>query len=189
MIITPTEDEVFTALRAFLVSVLPAGVEVIQGQDNRVPEPRAASYVTMTPLRIPQLSSATEDLDTLGLNLTVTQSSEFVVQLDVHGTGATPSASDNAGIITVMFRSGYGTDFFDATPAISPLYCSDPRQAPFMSGEQQYEDRYVVEASLQVNYSITNPAQSAQTLTVGIVDVETTAPPAANWPNATVTAP
>jgi hypothetical protein len=40
-----------------------------------------------------------------------------------------------------------------------------------------------------VNYSITNPAQSAQTLTVGIVDVETTAPPAANWPNATVTAP
>jgi hypothetical protein len=70
MIITPTEDDVFTALRAFLVSVLPDGpVEVVQGQDNRVPEPRAASYVTMMPLRIPQLSTATEILDALGLNL------------------------------------------------------------------------------------------------------------------------
>ena len=46
-----------------------------------------------------------------------------------------------------MFRSSYAVDFFAALGgAITPLFASDPRQMPFVNAEQQYEDRYVIEA-------------------------------------------
>jgi hypothetical protein len=49
--VSPNEVDIRTALRSFLESVLPDGVDVIVGQQNRVPEPSAGSFVTMTPLR------------------------------------------------------------------------------------------------------------------------------------------
>lgn len=55
-VLSLTEDQAFTALRAFLLSVLPSGVEVIQAQDNRVPEPAGGDFVLMTPLRQERLS-------------------------------------------------------------------------------------------------------------------------------------
>lgn len=53
----PTQSDVQTALRAFLLYVLPAGVEVVQGQDNRVPEPAVANFVVMTLLRQERLAT------------------------------------------------------------------------------------------------------------------------------------
>jgi hypothetical protein len=55
--ISLTDSAVFTALRAFLLNALPPSVEIIQAQDNRVPEPEAADFVTMTMLRRPRLST------------------------------------------------------------------------------------------------------------------------------------
>lgn len=49
--ITPTELQIRTALRGFLVSVLPTGVDVILGQENRVPEPATPSFAVIWPLR------------------------------------------------------------------------------------------------------------------------------------------
>lgn len=47
----PDATAVEQALRAFLVSILPAGVEAVLGQVNRVPEPIGADYVVFWPLR------------------------------------------------------------------------------------------------------------------------------------------
>jgi hypothetical protein len=44
-----TESAVFTALTTVLQGMLP-GIEIIRGQDNRVPEPAAASFIEMWPL-------------------------------------------------------------------------------------------------------------------------------------------
>jgi hypothetical protein len=52
-----TDAAVFTALRSFLIGILPAGIEVIKAQDNRVPEPEGPDFVTMTPLRRPRLAT------------------------------------------------------------------------------------------------------------------------------------
>jgi hypothetical protein len=52
-----TDSAVFTALRSFLLNILPPPIEVIQAQDNRVPEPEAPDFVTMTPLRRPRLAT------------------------------------------------------------------------------------------------------------------------------------
>jgi hypothetical protein len=55
--ISPTDGDVFTALRGFLVAALPDGVDVVQGQQNRVPEPQAGSFVVMWPLSRPRLAT------------------------------------------------------------------------------------------------------------------------------------
>lgn len=184
----PTEDDVFAALRAFLQDVLPlqsTGPDVahvvIVGQENRLPEPLADNYVVMTPLRMPRLSTNFNELAALGLQAKTTQSAQVVIQLDIHG----PEAFNNANRISTLFRDGYAVDFFAAYSAISPLYADDPRQAQFVDGEKQYEDRYVIEANLQVNFTLTATAESARTLTVGLIDVETNPD---HWPNSTVTA-
>jgi len=50
MSLSVTESNVFAALRAFLLAILPAGVEVVKAQANLVPPPAGTDYVTMTPL-------------------------------------------------------------------------------------------------------------------------------------------
>jgi len=67
--VTPTEMQVRAALRGFLVSVLPAGVDVVLGQQNRTPEPRSAnsSYGVIWPMRRRRLAT----------NLTAFQDSKF----------------------------------------------------------------------------------------------------------------
>ena len=47
----PSESQIDTALRSFIMSVLPANVNVIRGQDNRVPEPFGTDFVVMTTIR------------------------------------------------------------------------------------------------------------------------------------------
>jgi hypothetical protein len=48
--LTPNQSAIQTAIRAFLISLFPSGVEVFQAQDNRVPEPQGANFIIMTVL-------------------------------------------------------------------------------------------------------------------------------------------
>lgn len=52
-----TSTDVYTAVRAFLLGILPADVEVVRGQQNRVPEPTAENFVTMIELGRMRLST------------------------------------------------------------------------------------------------------------------------------------
>lgn len=45
-----TESNILSALRSYLLTVLPAGIEVVKGQDNLVAEPIGPDFVTMTPI-------------------------------------------------------------------------------------------------------------------------------------------
>lgn len=182
--ITPSEDDVNAVLRAFLLDILPAPIEVVRGQDNRVPQPKIDNYVVFWPLRMPRLSTNLEALDQVtGTQQTWTEAAELVVQIDVHGS----SAFSNAGIISTLLRSSYGVEFFKSlSDVVAPLHADEPRQMPFITAEQQYEDRWIVEAHLQVNFTTTATAQSANTLTLDVISAETDP---ASWPNATITAP
>lgn len=59
--LAPNQNDVQVALRGFLIDVLPAGTEVIEGQDNRVPEPSAGNFVVMWPVRRPRLGTNVAD--------------------------------------------------------------------------------------------------------------------------------
>lgn len=52
-----TESQVQAAIRGFLISILPDGVEVVEGQDQAVPEPQGSRYVVMTPVGRPRLAT------------------------------------------------------------------------------------------------------------------------------------
>lgn len=57
MLPAPSQSQIQTALRSFLLSVLPSGVDAFEGQDNRVPEPSATDFVVMTTIRRPRLAT------------------------------------------------------------------------------------------------------------------------------------
>ena len=103
----------------------------------------------------------------------VTQPTRVTQQIDIHGPGAT----DNAQIIATMMRDAYAVAAFAAlNPHVSPLYAEDPRRLPFVNGEQQYEDRWVVDAHLQANQTVSVPQQAADVVDLTIVSVEATYP-------------
>jgi hypothetical protein len=172
--VAPTEDTVVTALRGFLVAVMPSEFEVVQAQDNRVPEPTSPNYVLMTPVHRTRLATNIDEFDKSVIQFptttTVTQKTQFDYQLDVHG----PLGGDGVQIVTTMVKDEWAVDFFSTnSPGISPLYASDPRQLPFAgNGEQQYEDRWIVEISLQVDPKVIFPQQYADTLTIVPKSVE-----------------
>lgn len=243
MVPAPTQSDTLVVLGNFLAAILPSGVEIILGQPNRVPEPKALNFVVMTPIRRPRLSTNVDTpSDTLvvgsiaGATLTVTdvvmgalaadrtlfgtgiaagtritalasgtggtgtyavsptqnaisqriaagtmsivQATMWVVQLDVHGDGATTNSADNAQVISTMMRDAYAFEFFrDAGGLAWPLYAEDPRQIPFTNAENQYEDRWIVEVALQTNPAMVLPQQFADTVAIDTVSVEATFPP------------
>src|SRR5947208_546426 len=111
--VAPTQSDALTALRDFLVEVLPGGVEVFQAQ-----------------------------------------------------------------VISTAFRDSYAVDFFATVgDAAVPLYAGDPRQMAFIDENQQYEDRWVIDAHLQTNPVVRVPQQFAGAVEVGLVEVDAAFPP------------
>ena len=240
----------FTCLKASLAAVLPATVEIVQAQDNRVPEPQGSDFIVMTPMRRDRLETNVDTpfdcLFTASINaglaggtMTVTaltfgtitlgnqvfgtgvaantlivnqlsgsvggtgvyavsikqtipsqslasgvnnllQPTQFMVQLDVHG----PNSGDNVQVISTIFRDQYGYDLFTAQclllglfeGAVVPFYADDPNQMPFINDQDQYEQRWVIQAFMQANMSLTVPQQFAGTVTPTETSVEASFP-------------
>lgn len=104
----------------------------------------------------------------------ITQQTEIDVQLDFHGS----VSADNAQVVSTLFRDQYGVGLFEGAGDVAvPLYADDPRQMPFINAQQQYEDRWIVEAVLQANPTISIAQQFAGSLNVALVDVDAVFPP------------
>ena len=229
-----TESQTLTALRTYLLSVLPAGTEVVRGQDNRVAEPQGANFVTMTPMLRERLGTNVDTFQDCaftgsisGTTLTVTamslgaitvgatlfgtnvvagttitafgtgsggvgtytisqpqtvssetlacgsksmlQTTRVTVQLDVHG----PASGDYAAIITTTFRDDYAVQsFLSSGFDVAPLYADEGRQMPFLNGEQQVEERWVVDVVMQCNPIVTVPQQFASQVQATVIEVQ-----------------
>lgn len=236
--VAPTQSSIQVALRAFLLAILPAGTEVIEGQDNRVPEPSEGDFVVFTPILRGRLSTNVDGSadaaftgSIAGPTLTITavhqgalavgsvifgvgvaanttvtafgtgsggigtytvtpsqtvgsellaagasdvlQPTMVTVQLDVHG----PASADNAQIISTLLRDDFAVEQFKTSGFdVTPLYADDPRQVPFINENQQFENRYVVDAQLQANQVVIVPLQFMDAVDVGVVSVEATYP-------------
>lgn len=95
---------------------------------------------------------------------------QYTIQLDVHG----PASYDNAHIISTMFRDEFGATLFNSYGFdLQPLYADDPKQIPFFNAEEQVEDRWVLEACLQVNQAVIKiPQQFFDKAIIGLIDVD-----------------
>lgn len=171
--VAPTDDAIMTALRAFLIAILPPSVEVIQGQDNRVAEPKVPDFIVMTPMNQVRMATNEDEWSTAIFppatppsELLLTASVMMAVQLDVHG----PNAPNNTLLLSTVWRDEFATDNVD-TSIIAPLYTDDPVQMPFINGEAQYENRWVIMLYLQVRPQVVTPMQFADIVNVTLVEV------------------
>jgi hypothetical protein len=167
MIPSLTEDQVLTALRGFLLTVLPSGVEVVLGQDNSVPMPSVSDFVVMTPARREQLSATTHDYAAQAGTEDIARATAFHFQLDTYG----PSSSDNVQVISTLLRDAYGCSYFKPH-GIAPLYCDDGQQMPLVTGEQQYLGRWMMRCVLEANVAVTVPMQFADNLVTTLLEVD-----------------
>ncbi len=102
------------------------------------------------------------------------QPTEVILQIDVHGD----DAWNNAQLVSTTFRDAYAVDFFLAGNAqITPLWCSDPAQRPFLNAEQAWENRFVIELHLEANQTVIVPQQFFTSAIVGVVEVDSAYPP------------
>ena len=206
-------------------------IEVVRGQDNRVPEPIVGDFITMIPVMRERIHNNIDDyVDSLfvgsitGTTLTVTQtifSSLFVgcqiygvdvlpntivteilggnqyavsqsqtvpsqkiaggvktmfnpvkmtIQCDIHGT----NSCDNAHIVTTAFRDSYASEqFVKSNKNVFPLFSTDPKQLAFNNEQQQTENRWMVDFTIQVNPVITISQQFFDTLTIAAINAQT----------------
>jgi len=170
--ISVTETQLYTALRSLLLSLL--SCPVIQTQQNRAAMPTGA-FCAMTSLGTYGLSTDKPAYSPTSGSESHTRATRWDVQLDFYG----PNATDNANLIATMVKSDYAcTQLASAAIEIQPLYANDPRQMSIVNAEQQYEKRWIVEASFQFNPVISVPQDFANSLTVIPAEIDAVFPPA-----------
>lgn len=157
----PSQSAVFTALRAFLLQILPAGVEVVQGQDNRVAEPKADDFVVMTEILRPRLSTNLNTYSDVaftgsiaGQTLTVSaiQFGTIEVGQRVNGVGVTPGTT-----ITALGSGTGGVGTY--TVSASQTVASEKLSSGFEVHMQP------TEIHIQLDVHGENSADNAQTVT------------------------
>lgn len=126
--ITPTQSDVQTALRSFLLDVLPCGVEVISALGNRVPEPRGGSYVVMTPILFRRLATNYDGYDDVRFVGSISGDVMTVTAVD-HGTLKAGRVVFGVGVADSMkimsqtsgSAGGIGTYALSISQTIGPL--------------------------------------------------------------------
>jgi hypothetical protein len=169
MTVTPLFDALFVKLRAFLLTIVPTGTEVVRGYINRVPQP-VGNHIVITGLferRLRTNIHTYEDDGGLGGTRNIEQGTEVHVQIDYYGA----IAADWCAMVSTVFRDEYGVAAL--APDCSPGYIDDGRNMPLTTGEEQYLQRFCSTAVLFYNPVTTIPQQFADAAGVTLVDAET----------------
>jgi hypothetical protein len=148
-----TVDQVIDALKAFLTPFMP-GAQIVRAQVNRVALPSNPCAVLTELLQV-DLSVPATDYQPLANTATIYGPSRIDVQIDFYGA----QAGEFCKTVKTAFRSHWGFAHFPAN--IRPLYTSDGVQSPLLTGEQQYESRWTLTASMQYNPTVTVPQEFA----------------------------
>lgn len=176
--VTPGFTEIYPKLADFIAGILPtvpSAPPVIQMPDNRASMPLPVpGFVGMTARVQRRLATNFEAWDQSGPVPTViakTQPIAVAIQLDFYGA----AASDWAVMFSTVFRDDYGCE--QLAPLMAPLYCDDPRFAPLVTGEEEYESRWIVTAYVQYNPVTSTPQQFADALEATLINVDVEYPP------------
>lgn len=146
-------DSAIVAVADFLQPLMPTGVEIVRGMANNVPPPKG-SFIQITEIGQPQYTTTRTKLDGDAGTMAYVMPRYLNLQLDFYGL----SAGEMAGIAVTMIRSNYAPERFP--DGVEPLYCSDAMQAPLITGEKQYETRWICTLSVQYNSAITVEQES-----------------------------
>ncbi|MGC8517910.1 MAG: phage neck terminator protein [Steroidobacteraceae bacterium] len=173
--VSPSQDAVYQALESFITSVLGAGIPVIRGLPNRVAMPQTSpGFVLMQCLMINRLRWNEDTWDTTSATpttMTLEEGVEVRVQLDFYGQ----SSGDWAATLSTLLRDSYGCAALG--PNCQPLYADEARMMPLIDEEQQYEERWSLDARIQYNPVTTIPQTFANSTQISVINVNETYPP------------
>jgi len=153
-----TLDDAIDALGDF-IALFVDGAEIVRAQVNRVPMP-LDNCVVLTELFGVSLSRPNQDFSVD--RIAIKDRTRFDIQVDFYG----PSSGDFCKAVQAAFMTSYAYNKFPDT--VKPLYTSDGIQSPLISGEQQWESRWTLTVSLQVNPVVEVPQDSAIELEAGL---------------------
>ena len=170
LVIAPSQVDVMTALRVALLAIIPAGVEVVQLNDNGVPMPDGP-FVGMRHDGLRRLSTNVDTYSGALGTKSIKTPTQYTIGLDFYG----PLAGNLAATVQALFRDEAGVALFPAT--VVPLHCDDPLQRPLVNGEQNYEQRWRVSAVMQYNPVVTASQDSATALQIGLKPIDQTFTP------------
>jgi hypothetical protein len=154
-------DSVFDALGAFIQPFV-GDAQVIRAQVNRVAMP-VGSFVELTEIASTDLEVPYQWYDGVNSQSDIVGPKRLMIQADFYGA----SAGDWCAAIKTVWRTPYTTAQFPA--GIAPLYCDDGNESPLITGEEQYERRWILNMLLQYNPIVIVPQQAADTLRMNIV--------------------
>jgi len=148
-----TIDAVIDALADFLQPFV-GNAEIIRAQVNRSPMPKNPCVVLTELLQV-DLSVPRTEYQPVDNTATIHGPARIDIQIDFYGV----QAGEFCKTVKSAFRSEWGFAHFPAN--IKPLYTSDGLQSPLITGEQQYESRWTLTATLQYNPTVMVPQEFA----------------------------
>lgn len=163
-----TDSDVYTALVAFMGTIVPSGTPVVRGQQNRVAMP-AVPFVLLTtigaPSRIGTNAESTEavvvDDEITGFNALVEADFEYSVQVDFYS----PNAEAWAMSAELLWRSKLA--WYSLPEGIKPLYSEGRQQLPLVPGDSnQWEQRWTLTLVLDYQPTWTQTTQAATSASV-----------------------
>lgn len=176
-----TLDDIYTDLGTFIMATLGLDANhVVQEFNNRVAMPTGpfvgmrlttnkrlrtneGSWIRPDPSADPPVPFPTTYQIEQGIMLNL--------QLDCYA----PQSGDWATILSTLLRDDVGC--VALAPTCQPLYADNPVRAPLVDGEEQYEDRWIVNARLQYNPVVSTPQDFADTLAIDLHNVDVEFPP------------
>lgn len=115
-----TESQAFTALRSFLLAVLPSGIEVLRSQVNQVPEPQGPDFVMMTALSRERLETNVSAYSDVAFTGSIAGNTLTVTAMQMGGIAVGAQLlGNNLAANTTVTALGTGTGG-DGTYTVSP---------------------------------------------------------------------
>lgn len=141
-----TQNDIYKEMRSFLVQLFDTE-SVIKPNQNGSPVPENA--IVMNIINESDLDMSVSRYQIERNEATVQNSVEMLFQVDFYGD----EAQQKARTLANLWRNHYASD---RLKVCQPLYAKQPIHAPFVNEKSMYEDRYIVELSLQYNPYVTH---------------------------------
>lgn len=154
-----TEADFMTALHGYIVAVTGLdGARVFRGNQSRMVLPKNGAYCIYTPIIRQRRGTNVYDFDAAGLpdDENGTDTITALILVDVQVDFYADYASQNAQMLEIASRSYMGTNYFKAA-GVDVRVCTaqNPRNLTGIDASNQYEERWSVTITAEINSAIT----------------------------------
>ena len=154
-----TEADFMLALHGYIANVTGLdGIRIFRGNQSRMVLPKSGAYCIYTPIIRQRRGTNVYAFDAEGLpdNENGVDTMTALILIDVQVDFYADNASANAQALEIASRSYIGTDYFKGEGVdVRVVSAQNPRNLTGIDASNQYEERWSVTITTEVNSSIT----------------------------------